>query len=103
MGCSEPPTVVECKCHTWTTGGNAPSAKLSVWNEAMFYFMLTPAQYRKILAVLRHARGHESIAQHYLKRFGHLVPPGVELWEIEADGSAGRLVSCAEVEGQKGR
>lgn len=30
LGCSEPPTLVECKCHSWTDGGNAPSAKLTV-------------------------------------------------------------------------
>lgn len=30
LGCATPPTLVECKCHTWTGGGNAPSAKLSV-------------------------------------------------------------------------
>ena len=40
LGCVEPAMLVECKSHSWTEGGNAPSAKLSVWNEAMFYFSL---------------------------------------------------------------
>ena len=92
LGCANPPTLVECKCHTWTRGGNAPSAKLSVWNEAMFYFLVAPSQYRKILAVLAHTRGSQSIAEHYVTRFRHLVPPGVEIWEVSLDGKVGRAV-----------
>ena len=92
LGCPEPATLIECKCHTWTEGGNAPSAKLSVWNEAMFYFLIAPTNYRKILAVLADRRGSESIADHYVKRFSHLVPQGVEIWEISSDGKLGRSV-----------
>jgi len=92
LGCVEPPTIVECKSHTWTEGGNAPSAKLSVWNEAMFYFLAAPPQYRKILAALQHSRGDETLAEHYVKRFHHLVPRGVEIWEVAADGKSGRCV-----------
>jgi len=92
LGSSRPPTLIECKSHTWTEGGNAPSAKLSVWNEAMFYFLVAPTGYRKILAVLAHARHGASLADHYVKRFEHLVPPGVEIWEIVSDGSSGRHV-----------
>ena len=33
LGSGRPPVVVECKSHTWTKGGNAPSAKMSVWVE----------------------------------------------------------------------
>src|SRR2546427_12644306 len=52
LGTDTPKLVVECKSHSWTEGGNAPSAKLAVWNEAMYYFSLVPADYRKILFVL---------------------------------------------------
>ena len=38
LGSENPPVLIECKCHVWTEGGNAPSAKLTVWNEAMLYF-----------------------------------------------------------------
>jgi len=31
LGSDDPPLLIECKCHTWTSGGNAPSAKLSAW------------------------------------------------------------------------
>jgi hypothetical protein len=83
LGCQNPPTLVECKAHTWTEGGNAPSAKLSVWNEAMYYFLVAPAHYRKVLFVLADRRGEESLAQHYIKRYGHLIPAGVEIWEYD--------------------
>jgi hypothetical protein len=96
LGSDTPPVLVECKSHTWTRGGNAPSAKLSVWNEAMFYFMVAPPQYRKILVALDHRRGLESLAEHYVKRFGHLVPIGVEIWELASDGRSGRLVHKGE-------
>ncbi|MFM2486306.1 hypothetical protein [Celerinatantimonas yamalensis] len=36
FGCAEQKIIVECKAHKWTTGGNVPSAKLTVWNEAMY-------------------------------------------------------------------
>lgn len=45
--------VIECKSHTWTSGDNVPSAKLTVWNEAMYYFSLTPSEFRKVLVVKR--------------------------------------------------
>ena len=93
---SIPPTLVECKSHTWTEGGNAPSAKLSVWNEAMLYFLVAPQGYRMILAVLAHGAQGESLADHYVKRFQHLVPPGVEIWEVASDGSSGRHVFTAK-------
>lgn len=83
LGCTDPPTLVECKCHTWTDGGNAPSAKLTVWNEAMHYFACAPREYRKMLVVLRSTRAGESLAAHYLRRYSHLIPAGVELWEFD--------------------
>ena len=83
LGCQAPPTLVECKAHTWTEGGNAPSAKLAVWNEAMYYFLVAPPEFRKILFVLADRRAGESLAEHYIKRYGHLIPPGVEIWEFD--------------------
>ena len=86
------PTHRLCLLSTWTGGGNAPSAKLSVWNEAMLYFMVAPPHYRKILVALDDRRGLELLAAHYVKRFAHLVPTGVEIWELASDGRDGRLV-----------
>ena len=92
LGCEAPQTLVECKNHTWTESGNAPSAKFSVWNEAMLYFMVSRPDYRKILAVLLSVRNGESLAAYYVKRFKHLVPSGVEIWEISSDGKEGHCV-----------
>jgi len=45
--------IIECKSHKWTSGDNVPSAKMTVWNEAMLYFSLAPESTRKILFVLK--------------------------------------------------
>jgi hypothetical protein len=82
LGSASPPILVECKFHSWTGGGNAPSAKLTVWNEAMYYFACAPDYFRKIVFVRRHERLGESLAEHYLRRFSHLIPDDVELWEF---------------------
>ena len=75
--------LIECKSHTWTAGGNSPSAKMSVWNEAMYYFLCVPSDFRKILFVRRSDRNGETLAQHYIKRYEHLIPPGVEIREYD--------------------
>ena len=85
LGSLEPKVIVECKSHRWTTGNNVPSAKMTVWNEAMYYFFLAPEDYRKILFVLRdysYKKG-ETLAAYYWRTYGHLVPQGVEIWEYD--------------------
>src|SRR5579885_3160797 len=76
LGSSSPKVIVECKSHRWTTGGNMPSAKMTVWNEVMFYFTLAPSDYRKILFVLhdQHLTRKETLAEYYIRVHGHLVP-----------------------------
>ena len=83
LGSADPPVLVECKSHTWTQGGNSPSAKMTVWNEAMYYFHLAPGEFRKIFFVLKHSRRGVSLASHYLANYGHMVPEGVEFWEYD--------------------
>lgn len=77
--------IVECKSHRWTIGSKVPSAKLTVWNEAMFYFHLAPKEYRKIMFVLRHecTRRCTTLASYYIKTFSHLIPNDVEFWEYD--------------------
>ena len=90
LGSDNPPVLVECKSHTWTRGGNVPSAKITVWNEAMYYFLLAPRGFRKILFVLRdfsEKRG-ESLAEYYTRNYGHLIPEDVEIWEYDEVSSA---------------
>ncbi|WP_324479239.1 hypothetical protein [Atribacter sp.] len=92
LGSHEPPILVECKCHSLTESGNSPSAKLSVWNEAIFYFMAAPNNYRKILFVLKSIKDGKSLAEHYIKSNRHLIPNGVEIWEYSPEtGTANRV------------
>jgi hypothetical protein len=88
LGSTTPPVLVECKSHTWTQGGNMPSAKMTVWNEAMYYFHLAPTTYRKILFVLKHSRRELTLAAYYLRTHGHMVPDGVEIWEFDTETNA---------------
>lgn len=87
LGSEKPPVLVECKSHTWTQGGNMPSAKMTVWNEAMYYFHLAPPTYRKVLFVLKHSRRDLTLASYYLRTHGHMVPGGVEVWEYNMETS----------------
>jgi hypothetical protein len=77
------PILVECKAHTWTAGGNTPSAKLSGWNEAMYYFLAAPPKYRKVLFVLKSLSNNMSLGEHYIRRFEHLIPEGEAIWEFD--------------------
>jgi hypothetical protein len=93
LGCEHARWIVECKSHRWTAGHNVPSAKMTVWNEAMYYFLASPRGYRKVLFVLRDLRrgNGESLAEYYLRTYGHLVPDDVEVWEFdETNGQAQR-------------
>jgi len=85
LGSDDPPILVECKSYTWTAGGNSPSAKLRGMNEVMLYFSLAPKHYRKVLFILKHMKGNLSLASHYVHTQGHLIGPGVEVWEFDPD------------------
>lgn len=85
IGSHSPKVIVECKSHRWTTGDNMPSAKLTVWNEAMFYFLISPKEYRKLLFVLKdfNPRRRETLAEYYIRTNYHLIPEDVEIWEFD--------------------
>ena len=93
LGSADPPLLVECKSHTWTGTGNVPSAKLTVWNEAMFYFLLAPAGFRKVLFVQRDfsERRNETLAEYYVRTYAHLIPDNVQVLEYDGLGAANRL------------
>lgn len=77
--------IVECKSHKWTASDNIPSAKLTVWNEAMYYFLISPENYRKIFFVLK-SYSHKrdiTLAKYYIKTYKHLIPNDVEFWEYD--------------------
>jgi len=85
LGSKKPPILVECKSYMWTSGGNSPSAKIRGLNEVMLLFSLAPKRYRKILFVLKHMRKDVSLADHYIKTQGHLIGPGIEIWELDLE------------------
>lgn len=87
LGLEDPAILVECKSHTWTTGGNIPSAKITVWNESMYYFYISPSGFRKIMVVRRSfsERRGVTLAGYYLRNYDHMIPPNVELWEYDED------------------
>lgn len=76
--------IIECKSHKWTEGNKVPSAKLTVWNEAMFYFSLIPKNYKKMFFVLKDysKSRNKTLAEYYVDRNEHLIPSGVEIWEF---------------------
>jgi len=83
LGGAKDKILVECKSHRWTAGGRVPSAKMTVWNEAMYYFSLAPVEFRKILFVLhdRREKEGESLLAYYKRTYYHLIPEGVEFME----------------------
>jgi hypothetical protein len=85
LGDEKGKVLVECKAHTWTVGGNVPSAKLTAWNQAMFFFHAAPSSYRKILFVLRDfsERRNETLGEYYVRTNPHLIPAEVEIWEFD--------------------
>jgi len=85
LGSDNPPILVECKSHTWTQGENVPSAKMTIWNEAMYYFHAAPQGFQKILFVLKNERAGQSLAAYYLHTYGHLIPDDVEVRELDVD------------------
>lgn len=94
LGSENPPILVECKSYTWTETGNSPSAKIRGMNEVMLLFGASPSHYRKILFVLKHLhqRTQQSLAAHYIRTQGHLIPEGVEIWEFDLDTKTGARV-----------
>lgn len=94
LGNAEQKILVECKAHTWTEGGNVPSAKLTVWNEAMYFFYAAPSDYKKIFFVLRdyNQKKKETLGQYYIRTNAHLIPAGIEFWEFdEAHNTAEKI------------
>lgn len=77
--------LVECKSHTWTKSDNVPSAKITTWDQAMFYFVATPSGYRKVFIVLRDYsdKRDETLCDYYLRTKRHLIPDDVEIWEFD--------------------
>ncbi|MBQ0138009.1 MAG: hypothetical protein KBT36_01825 [Kurthia sp.] len=91
---AEEKIIIECKSHRWTSGDNVPSAKLNVWNEAMYYFHLVPAGYRKIFFILRDYsnKRNETLAEYYIRTYSHLIPNDVEIMEYDEVNQSVRVL-----------
>ena len=87
IGCFELKVIIECKSHTWTSGGNVPSAKLATWDQAMLYFYLAPRSYRKIFFAKKdvNRKSKESLCHYYLRTHSHVIPDEVEFFEADED------------------
>jgi len=94
LGSEHETIIVECKSHKWTSGGNIPSAKITVWNEAMYYFHLAPAGYRKVFFILRDFSSKRAVtlAEYCIRNYGHLVPDDVEFVEFDESTNTGRTI-----------
>ncbi len=79
--------IVECKCYTWTEGGNVPSAKLSTLDEAVLYMRSIPFKAKKIIAIklAYNSKGTKTLAEYFCDKKGHLLED-VEIWEIDEHG-----------------
>lgn len=93
--------IVECKSHKWTTSGKVPSAKMTVWNEAMYYFYLAPQGYRKIFFILKDykERRGETLGEYYIRTYKHLIPEDVEIMEYDSQLNEVRELRPFVVEG----
>ncbi len=95
LGCNDKKILVECKSHNWTETGNMPSAKLTVWNEAMLYFLLAPPEFKKFMFVLKSThpkQGGKTLAEYYVDKHGHLVSPDVTIIEYDTECSIANVV-----------
>ena len=97
--------LVECKAYDWTAGHNSPSAKLTTVNEAMLYFLDASKSHRKMLFLAvtgrRSGRRAETLGEHYVRTYAHLIPDDVEVHELDPDSlSARRLWPAAESGGE---
>ncbi len=61
-------------------------------NEVMLHFSVCPQHYRRILFVLKHMRKEVSLASHYIKTQGHLIGPGIEVWEFDLEAKHGERI-----------
>ena len=99
LGSSEPPVLVECKSHKWTSGDKVPSSKITVWTESMYYFLLAPPGFRKVLFVLRDVseKRRESLAEYYVRNHSHLIPDDVEILEYDVSNMTAAVSYIARV------
>jgi hypothetical protein len=80
--------VGECKNYSWTEGGNIPSAKMALINEALLYLSFVPKPARRYVAMRYDVcdRRSETLASYYYRTYGHLLG-GTSIIEVDVDRS----------------
>ncbi|MDR0909846.1 MAG: hypothetical protein LBM77_08785 [Spirochaetaceae bacterium] len=92
-------TIIECKSHTWTKGNNMPSAKMSVWNEAMYYFNLASSNYWKIFLVKKSLNKNGlSLIDYYFQTRFNFIPRDVCFYEYDEDNNTCKKYTFEDVE-----
>lgn len=91
----ESKTLIECKAHTWTVSGKVPSAKMTVWNEAMYYFLLAPKKYKKIFCIQKDfsKKRSKTLGEYYIEKYGHMIPEDVEFWEFDLEQGGHKILN----------
>jgi hypothetical protein len=100
LGSKENKILVECKSCTWTKSENTPSAKMSIWNEAMFYFNLAPKEYKKIFFVLKNysKKKNKTVAQYYMEHYYHFIPKDVLFYEYDPKSGQCEIYDFEQIE-----
>jgi len=95
LGSLDKKIIVECKSHTWTESDEVPSAKMTVWNQEMYFFHLAPKGYRKIFFIIKDysKRRKQTLGQYYLRIYPHLIPSDVEFWEYDDKSQTATKIS----------
>ena len=85
--------LVSPKAHRWTEGGNVPSAKLTVWNEAMYFFYASTWLPQNSGGIARlSTRRNETLGEYYIRTYSHLIPMDVEVWEYDESEKTGKKI-----------
>lgn len=76
--------IIECKCYTWTEGGNVPSAKMATLDEAILYMRSVPYPATKIIAMKKdvHPRRQITLADYFCDKKAYLMDD-IQIWEFD--------------------
>lgn len=78
--------LIECKAFEWTAKNNNSSGKFSTLRETLYYFLLAPKEYRKILVLKKsRVKNGETVLDYFIRLNYHLIPQDVEIFEIDMD------------------
>ena len=84
--------IVECKCYSWTEGGNIPSAKMAILNEAVFYLSHVSKDKDRWIVMKKDfsIERQKTLARYYFQINQHLLD-GVKIWEVDESGNISEI------------